>query len=176
VLFSIRGDPTTLPSAEPQQRMPHQSATADYALTELPHLGADSATYAVGHLVSAQPGPHLTDLFRSGLLEDIKSEPSGHGSPDNQVVLPRDEGLAVFAAEHPRLFAPQNVPERESHEESYGTCLSLSLSLSSPSDKGPVTSSFHPFTASREILAVLSIGADVGPGGKAIMEGGGKVE
>jgi hypothetical protein len=109
--------------------MPHQSATADYALTELPHLGADSATYAVGHLVSAQPGPHLTDLFRSGLLEDIKSEPSGHGSPDNQVVLPRDEGLAVFAAEHPRLFAPQNVPERESHEESYGTCLSLSLSL-----------------------------------------------
>ncbi|XP_011505235.1 PREDICTED: zinc finger protein GLI4-like [Ceratosolen solmsi marchali] len=120
-LSLIRGDPTTLSTVELSQQMPQQSSS-DYVLQDMPHLDSDS-TYAVGHLVSAQPSNHVAEVFGRGILDEIKSEHSTHGA-ENQIVLPRDEGLMFTATEHPRLFAPHNVPERESHEESYGSAQS----------------------------------------------------
>lgn len=87
----------------------------------VPQVETEQPVYPVGHLVS-QPNPHIDDVFRNGfLLDEIKSEPVAQ-TIDNQIVLPRNEGLVLTANENSRLFETQgHVSERDNHDASYGT-------------------------------------------------------
>lgn len=87
----------------------------------VPQVETEQPVYPVGHLLS-QPNPHLDDVFRNGfLLDEIKSEPVAQ-TIDNQIVLPRNEGLVLNVNENSRLFEPQgHVSERDNNDGSYGT-------------------------------------------------------
>ncbi|XP_014203350.1 zinc finger protein GLI2-like [Copidosoma floridanum] len=112
----IRGDPTTLSNADSSQAMDNRQQSSDY--------GEIEPVYPVGHLVSTQPcSPPVT--FGNELLDGIKSEPTAMTlDGGNQIVLSRDEGL-VLASEQNRYFeARVEPPERDNHEESYGSAQS----------------------------------------------------
>ena len=91
-LSLIRGDPTTLIMSIDSNK----SMSSSYHHNELPEpvTNTPASCYAVGHLVSSQQASTHSSMFKHN-IQEIRIQ-----DIDNQVVLPRNEGLLIANDNH----------------------------------------------------------------------------
>lgn len=125
----IRGDPTSLLNTVDSSSSP-PSCLADDPQQELPFQNFNGQYYAVGHLVSSQQQQRQSSAL-SAISFQSTGENGATESFDNQVILPRNEGLLLG---NRRVAAPKVV---DKSDISYGKFILPRSSFILPGDLFP---------------------------------------